>query len=120
MKRDMDIVRYILQRTEADEQLDTKLYPLDVLLHHVVLMQEGCLILAETTLDQSGKVNSADIKRLTNAGYDFLDASRDNQIWQMAKEKILKSGASWTLDLLLAWLKQEIARHWTGGPPPVS
>jgi hypothetical protein len=45
---------------------------------------------------------------LTWAGQDFLDAARDDTLWKKAKETVIKPGASFTFDLLLAWLKTQV------------
>jgi len=42
---------------------------------------------------------------LTWAGQDFLDAAKDDTLWKKAKETVIKPGASFTFDVLLAWLK---------------
>ena len=67
----------------------------------------------------NGIPSAAAIVRLTWAGHDFLDSSRDNKIWKLAKEHVIKPGASWTFSLLLEWLKQE-ARHRVFGAAPGS
>ena len=64
--------------------------------YQIALMQEAGLIDAVVVADDYGLPRQAGIIRLTWAGHDFLDATRDSKIWKMAKEQILKPGVSWT------------------------
>jgi hypothetical protein len=43
---------------------------------------------------------AVELHRLTWEGHEFLDATRDSKVWKLAKEKVLKPGASWTFSLL--------------------
>jgi hypothetical protein len=58
--------------------------------------------------------SEARITRLTWAGHDFLDSSRDNKIWQLAKEHVIKPGVSWSFLILVEWLKLEARRQFFG------
>lgn len=122
MKRDMDIVRLLLLEQETSStppelgQYDDKL-----VVYNVALMLDAGLIEGSVTDDESGTPVSADIKRLTWAGHDFLDAARDPSIWQAAKERILRPGISWTVSMLAEFLKAEAQRRLgsaLGLPPP--
>ena len=61
-----------------------------------------------------GLPRAALIFRMTWQGHEFLDAARNETVWQTAKEKMLKPGVSWTFDLLrealTALAKQQLAR----------
>ena len=46
--------------------------------------------------------------RLTWEGNDFLDAARDDTVWNTARARIAKAGGSFTFDLLLAMCKAVI------------
>jgi hypothetical protein len=122
MKRDMDLIRAILQRVESDESI-TPAQPLEIPEHtpeqvnyHIALLKDAGFIEAAIDGDLSGAVTSAFIDRLTWQGHEFLDASRDDAIWRKAKEHFLKPAASWTFSLLLEWLKQEAHRKLFGVP----
>ena len=47
------------------------------------------------------------IERLTSDGRKFLQAAKDENIWNSAKNKIIKETSSWTISLLYEYLKQE-------------
>ncbi|MGO8839441.1 MAG: DUF2513 domain-containing protein [Limisphaerales bacterium] len=54
--------------------------------------------------------------RLTWAGHDFLDAARNDTIWNKAKDEFLKPGISWTFSILFEWLKQEARQRFFPTP----
>jgi len=109
MKRDMEIVRLILQSIESGEEpAATEGVPVDEHVYHIDLMIEAGLLKGDMVGRKDGSPRGAAIQRLTWAGHDFLDAARDPTIWQKAKEKVLKPGASWTFGLLVEWLRNEI------------
>lgn len=116
MHRDMDIVRSILMHAADATQSIESIPACDdyVFSYHVALLIEASLVhgtFTEFNLRPAG----GSVFRLTWAGHDFLDATRNDTVWRTAKEKILKSGMSWTFDILKATLKalavQEIAKH---------
>ena len=123
MKRDMELVRKILQEAEAldyEEGEPPERYRAQTCdeAYQIALMRDASLVQADVDTT-NGIPSAATIVRLTWAGHDFLDSSRDNKIWKMAKEHVIKPGASWTFSLLLEWLKQE-ARHRVFGVAPAS
>jgi hypothetical protein len=106
MKRDMDIIRMILMQQETGQAPpELAKYPEDLVVYNVALMKDAGLLVAEIRADHEGSPRGAVIIRLTWAGHDFLDATRNDTVWNTAKEKILRSGASWTFDLLKDCLK---------------
>jgi hypothetical protein len=122
MKRDMDLIRTILQRVESDESARPK-QPLEIPEHtpeeinyHIALLNDAGFV--DATIRGSGQssVSLAAIQRLTWHGHEFLDAARDDTIWRKAKEHFLKPTASWTVSLLFEWLKQEAHRKLFGVP----
>jgi hypothetical protein len=46
--------------------------------------------------------------RLTWAGHDFADAISEDNVWNKAKEHVLKPTASWTFDILMKYLESLI------------
>lgn len=111
MKRDMDLIRKILidaesrnfENGEPHELFQTST-PDEA--YQIALMKDNGLVEGDITTTNLIP-SEATIYRLTWAGHDFLDAARDNTIWKMAKEKVLKPGASWTFSILTEWLKRE-------------
>jgi hypothetical protein len=120
MKRDMELVRKILLKTEALEFEGGEPYERYCARTHneayqIALMKDAGLVDAD--IDTIGGIPAeATIIRLTWAGHDFLDSSRDSKIWKMAVEHIIKPGASWTFSILVEWLKQEARRRVFGVP----
>jgi len=121
MKRDMELIRQILQATEAlefqdgepPEHYSAKSYDEA---YQIALMQDAGLVEADVTTANMGLPEAATVFRMTWAGHDFLDSTRDSKIWEAAKNKIIKSGVSWTFSLLVEWLKQEARQKLFGVP----
>ena len=112
MKRDPDLIRAIALETE-------KLKPMEVLpgiedvdpyvfAEHAKLMQESGLLEAEISYFLGAEAPRVWVKRLTMDGHDFLDSARSDTLWIKAKESIISEGSSWTIGLLVEWLKAEI------------
>jgi hypothetical protein len=86
----MELVRQILQNAEALEFEDGEPYerylaktPDEV--YQIALMKDAGLV--DATIDRTNGIPSAGaIIRLTWAGHDFLDSSRDSKVWKMATE----------------------------------
>jgi hypothetical protein len=109
MKRDMELIRSLLLEKEqerAPEELAG--YSLEEILYNTELMADAGLVVASFIKDAGGVTRTAITERLTWAGHDFLDSTRDSKIWKKAKEQVLKSGASWTFDILREWVKYEL------------
>ena len=104
MKRDMDLARAILIEIEKkpydmdchDIKIDG--YSQDTITYHVMLMNEAGLIEALDLSSNSGSEWKP--KRLTWKGHEFLDASRNDTIWNQAKKKISESGLSFSFDIM--------------------
>ena len=112
MKRDFDLIRRILTDIEnvpAGKSLDKISYPEydePFIYEHVNILEEAGLIKAKI-LKAGTRIAAVHITGLTWSGHDFLDAAKDDNIWNKAKENVLKPGASITFGLLLEWLKIE-------------
>jgi hypothetical protein len=115
MKRDMDLIRKILFKIEQDstglDQLHVKLdgYPDQDVQFHILLLVEADLVRA---LDFSGgnALHFLPI-RLTWAGYEFLDAARDDTRWNKAKDAMNKTGGfvfEVAKSLLIDYMKQQL------------
>lgn len=112
MKRDADIVRKIAIATEnlaPGEQL-TGLSDVDhpTFVSHVQWMKDAGLVEAAVRKTYNPMEGGAVVLRLTWDGCDFLDAAREQVLWEKAKTSVIKPGASWTFDILKDWLKAEI------------
>ena len=117
MKRDMDLIRrialevadmefgYVLTGLEEDG-IDASTFGM-----HAIWMREAGLITASIQEYGSGdEPPNVKIARLTWAGCEFVDAIRDDTLWQKAKANVLKPGMSFTFDVLKEWLKTEITQ----------
>jgi len=114
MKRDFDLIRHMLSDIEAmpaGEAIREFKYPeydLATIEEHVRLIDEAGFIKGEISDVMGGpRTCSIFITGLSWEGHDFLDAMKDDNIWNKAKESVLKPGASITFGLLLEWLKIE-------------
>jgi len=122
MKRDMDIIRRIALAT-ADLQQYKKLNRLpDVESHifciHAQWMIEAGLVHGEVRIPKEGTGQAAYsvvIWRLTWQGCEFVDAVRDNNLWNKARENVLKPSMSFTFDVLREWLKVQITQGLPSG-----
>ncbi len=116
MKRDMDLIRRIALEVEEMEfgyvltSMEDKGVEEAAFAMHVVWMKEAGLIAAFVQTYESGEPPSVRVQRLTWAGCEFVDAIRDDTLWNKAKANVLKPGMSFTFDVLKEWLKTEITQ----------
>jgi len=114
MKRDMDLVRELLLRLEA-EPLDGNVWLLnpaelgkdhtpDEIAYHLLLLIDRGLLEGERAL--SGELMA---RKLTWAGHDFLDSVRDPKTWRATKERA-KAAGGFTIEIL-AGVAKEIITH---------
>jgi hypothetical protein len=105
MKRDMELVRKILLRVEADGGLPNQEirdftlegYPREVLVHHLWLLNEAGLLEAKVF---KGHTNFDCVPIcLTWRGTEFLDDVRDEEVWRKTKAGAAKAGGA-GLDLM--------------------
>jgi hypothetical protein len=117
MRRDPDLLRRIMQAVEAQPP-GTKLYgsALEVdcnnqkeLADHVNQLIDAGLLEGKIHFQYEQAVPpKIVIQRLTNAGHDFLDAMREENIWRKVKEKVMRPAASWTLTIAMEYAKSLI------------
>lgn len=94
MKRELDLLRLILieaeKRSDSPHALND---PIEIAGHsykevvgHIRLLEEAGLIEAQDW----GTMECEDwrVRRLTNAGHDFLAAARDDSLWNRAKQQL--------------------------------
>lgn len=113
MKRDIDLIRKILLVLESQEHgffrepLVVDGYTEEQIGYHVHLLGEaGLLKVRDHTHLQSMSPEAFPIS-ITWAGHEFIDAAKDESIWEKAKTKVLKPIGGVALDVLLEWLKAE-------------
>ena len=107
MKRDMDLVRKILQHVEGSEDgninLDIPDYSQDKISLHVELMKEAGLIEASIHRNSDGpehKIVACVVRRLTWNGHEFLEAARNDTFWEQAKKQCREKTGGLVLDVL--------------------
>jgi predicted transcriptional regulator len=105
MKRDWEVIREILLQLEkkpADkDSLEVADFPedkRDAVTYHVELLKEAGLIHAE--VGQTAESTYFFANRLTWKGHEFLDAIRNDTIWNRTKQSFLLKGLSMTFDLV--------------------
>jgi hypothetical protein len=109
MKRDMDLVRKILFEAEKQEsgyapsKLEIEPYTEEQIRYHAYIMKEAGLVEAVDASSWDTRSPQAIITRLTWQGHEFLDAARDEGIWEKAKSTIKKVGGA-TLQIWIAVL----------------
>jgi hypothetical protein len=119
MKRDMDLIRKIL--TDLEEcPYDGSFHDIhvpghsdDEISYHVLLMHEAELIEGIDLSTFDGTCWRP--KRLTYAGHEFLDAARSDTIWAKAKDNVIKTTGTLTLEALKAMLGFLMKQAVTGG-----
>jgi hypothetical protein len=118
MKRDMDLIRAVLIEVEK-LPYDGRFHDISVqghseeeITYHVMLTHEAGLIEAHNLSSHDGVCWKP--KRVTYEGHEFLDSARSETVWNKAKEKLLSTSGSITLDALKALLPQIILRLASG------
>ena len=122
MKRDLDLIRYILREAESKSASGTSHFEiappegtsLVTLLGHVDLMIDAGFVRGAYS-DVSTR--RCFVERLTWAGHEFLDAAGDDSVWAKAKSAVITQTGAWTVSLLLEYLKQQ-GRERLGIPLP--
>jgi len=111
VRRDMDLGRKILLELEGEKyDGNSRIYELpviddfsdDEIEYNVGLLQEAGLLLAREPFDGSPLMP----QKLTWQGHEFLDAARDQNVWNQAKKTISERGGTLTFDVLKAVLTQ--------------
>ncbi|MFO0828099.1 MAG: DUF2513 domain-containing protein [Phycisphaerales bacterium] len=126
MKRDLDLMRRILQ---ACEEHPHGFAPRDLALsgctkeqigYHIHLLgQAGLMRVSDVTSFDNASPQALPIA-LTNAGHDFLDATRDPTRWERVRSVVATLGG-WTLDVVrdiaVQLLRDQATRVMTTGSP---
>ncbi len=110
MKRDMELVREILLQTEASPytkglaDLNIDNYSEDEVSYHVKIMEQAGLV---TAIDLStGMTFCWRPTALTWQGHEFLDAIRNDTVWNKTKEIVKEKGG----DIPFAVLQQLVIK----------
>jgi DNA-binding transcriptional ArsR family regulator len=118
MKRDMDLIRLLLiANVTGEKPQELNQYDGRTVLYHYTLLQDAGFIEARFVEGNDVVPVAVNYVRVTWAGQEFYDASKENKLWEMAKQELMKQGASYTVTAVLAWLKYQLHVKLTGAPP---
>ena len=110
MKRDMDLIRRILLHVEEHDNLEIEVEDFDknTISYHVRLLIEAGLMhgVAMTALDGTIILQDCGHTCLTWEGHEFLDAARQDTLWDKAKDKVGKTLGTISFSLLTELLMQ--------------
>lgn len=115
MKRDMDLIREVLLNIEGSESrfvdVDLPDYPAEVVNYHIDLLTSAGIVNGEMHWTFGG--GHPVVRGLTMAGYDFLDAIRNESIWAKTKDFVKERELqSVPIDVLVAvatdFVKQQV------------
>jgi hypothetical protein len=70
------------------------------ILFHCELLVEAGLLQGQVVRGRSGERIGARLEKLTWEGSDFLDVARSETKWKKAKAQIVKTGVSWTFEIV--------------------
>ena len=113
MRRDMDLIRQIAFAVEAagdgidSEDIRIAGYSDAQIGYHCELMDESGLIDTISTQTLSSDFATFQIKRLTSKGHDFVDAARNDTLWNKAKTTIAATVGGVTIDVMIRYLKSQ-------------
>ena len=103
MKRDMDLFRALLLEIEklpANGKwtgIEVEGYSPEEVAYHIRLAQDAGFIIAKFLVDEADIFM---VERLTYTGHEFLDAARQDTLWQKAKEIVLSNAGTLTVEAL--------------------
>jgi hypothetical protein len=104
MKRDLDLVRKILFETERKPSprglvnLQIPGYSEEEVSYHVKLLADAGLIEAQDLSTMHGF--SWQPKALTWEGHEFLDAARNDTVWNRTKDEVKEKGGTVSFEVL--------------------
>ena len=117
MKRNMELIRQLAIHIEAasgllpSNEIEIDPYSQDEITYHSGLMNEANLIVTGDVADDGDML----IERLTWSGHDFLDAAKDDKLWNRVTKTIKERVTSVTFDGLMSLLKVSAQRVLTEG-----
>lgn len=117
MKRDIDLVRKILLEVESSginglEGISFRLegYDDEVVARHVQLLDEAGYVAAVFIEPDQGGIILNRINRLTWKGYEFLDAARNDSIWQSVKKTLRTKAGDVPFEVLSSSLVEGVKK----------
>lgn len=117
MKRDMDLIRKILVVIETTPPSKIPIiegYTSEQIGYHVYLMMQAGLVEGVEITSQVDQYPIAIPTQLTWEGHDFLDACRNESVWNKAKETLKSIGGDVPLTVVKALLVDIISKKVIG------
>ena len=113
MRKDVDLIRLLLLDLEGEESVDLTDFTTDQINYHKALVVEAGFaegaITYSTSKDASPDVpDLAILRRLTYAGHEFLDSSKNEKVWSKAKEMVQRNGLALTIEAMKVALGEVI------------
>ena len=113
MRKDVDLFRLLLLDLEGEESADLANFTTDQINYHKALVVEAGFaegaISYSTSKDASPDIpDLAILRRLTNAGHEFLDSSKNEKVWNKAKEMVQRNGVALTIEAMKVALAEVI------------
>jgi len=115
MQRDMDLFREILLSIEEAPSgnywtaIPLGGHSIEDVVGHLRLIDDAGFVEARflTTMDNDGAI----VIRMTNAGHDFLEASKQPTMWEQAKAQIKSGGLPMTISVIREVFESLIKAH---------
>jgi hypothetical protein len=97
----MELIREIMLRIETDRNpLEVEGYDREIVEGHLEILVEADLVKAQTAHSGTGSLILIGRPRLSWAGHEFLDAARNNTVWERAKKTLGDKMASVSFSVL--------------------
>ena len=114
MKRDMDLIRNMLLLIEADSEVPPKTVKTDAFLDlcdNPAMIALHLELLADYGFVDLRKMpnGSYEVKRITGAGYEYLDNVRSAKVWRNVKERLSVVGGA-GFDVIKAVAIEEVKK----------
>jgi hypothetical protein len=75
--------------------------------YHVYLMGQAGLLEVSDTSSMDSRTPEAIPLNMTWYGHEFLDATKDSDLWAKAKKNVIGPAGGVAFSVLLEWLKEE-------------
>lgn len=120
MRRNVDLIRLLLLELEGEESVDLGDFTTDQIDYHKALIVQAGFADGIINYSSSGDAQPdipdlAILTKLTYAGHEFLDSSKNEKVWSKAKEMVQRNGLTLTIEAMKIALgeviKTMIARH---------
>lgn len=114
MKLDAEVLRNILLAVENSSEWVQEIHgvPEEIFCYHAKHLIEAEFIDGDTLPNGDSNIPAAAVLRdLKWNGHEFLKATKDENLWNKAKDKIINTGAAWSVNIMLEYLNLEIKRH---------